>query len=221
MGNRLSVNAKNAIGIFGGTFDPIHFGHLRAAIEAQEKLGLDDMRLLPAGTPPHRSGTYASPEHRIAMLRLALGENSRLSIDDRELNRPGSSFMVDTLSNLRTEYPSVPLVLLIGQDAANSLDKWHEWRSLFELAHLVIMRRPESVTRYSEDLGSQLKSRTAQGPADLCRTLAGIVLPVEVTQLAISSTDIRSRIMQGKTPRFLLPDAVISYIRKENLYSEK
>ena len=213
------MNEARAIGIFGGTFDPIHFGHLRAAIEAKEMLGLDDMRLLPAGIPPHRTGTSAAPEQRLTMLRLALGETSGLRLDDRELTRPGRSFMVDTLSDFRAQYPSAPLLLLVGQDAANALDQWHEWQQLFELAHLVIMRRPESVCHYSAVLEQFIQSRIAPGATALKSSIAGYVLPIEVTQLAISSTDIRRRFLRGKTSRYLLPDAVISHIHKEKLYT--
>jgi len=208
-----------AIGIFGGTFDPVHYGHLRAAVEAREKLELEDMRLLPAGTPPHRSGTFASAPHRLAMLKLALSVDCGLRVDNREVRREGSSFMVDTLAEFRQEYPHSPLLLMIGQDAANALDRWHDWRALFGLAHLVIMRRPESVSIYSDELDAQIQSRLAGQVADLKTAIAGRVLPLEVTQLAISSTDIRRRIHQEKSPQFLLPDAVISYIRQKGLYT--
>jgi nicotinate-nucleotide adenylyltransferase len=211
--------APAAIGIFGGTFDPVHYGHLRAALEAREKLGLEDMRLLPAGTPPHRSGTVASATHRLAMLKLALSGDCGLRVDDREVRREGSSFMVDTLAELRREYPGSPLLLMIGQDAANALDQWHDWRALFGLAHLVIMRRPESVSVYSIDLDKQIQCRLTGQVADLKASIAGRVLPLELTQLAISSTDIRRRINQDKSPQFLLPDAVISYIRQQRLYT--
>jgi len=125
-----------AVGICGGTFDPVHYGHLRAAVEAMEKLQLDDFRLLPAGAPAHRSNIFASAEHRLAMLELALRDYPDLVVDDREIRRSGLSFMVDTLSEIRAEKGDAPLILMIGQDAVNSLDQWHEWRSLFELAHL-------------------------------------------------------------------------------------
>lgn len=207
-----------AIGIFGGTFDPVHFGHLRAAIEAREKLQLADMRIMPAGTPPHRSGTFASAEHRLAMLHLALSDVPGLQVDEREVRRQGNSFMVDTLSEIRHENPQNPLLLMIGQDAANVLDQWHEWASLFDLAHIVIMRRPDSGSRYSEQLEAQIRPRTVSSPADLSSSPAGHVLPLELTQLAISSTDIRRRIGLGKSPRFLLPERVVLYIREQALY---
>lgn len=206
------------IGIFGGTFDPVHFGHLRAANEAKERLSLIDLRLLPAGNPPHRSITYASAHHRLAMLRLALAGHDDLWTDDREVRRSGYSFMVDTLTEIRREEGNIPLLLLIGQDAVNSLDSWHEWQALFTLAHIVIMRRPDSRHDYSGALFREVQPRLVKDPQLLEESPAGLVLPLEVTQLAISATDIRRQIAAGESPRFLLPDRVIDYIHEHRLY---
>jgi len=206
------------IGIFGGTFDPVHYGHLRAALEAREKLQLDDFRLLPAGTPPHRQATGASAAHRLAMLRLAVSGQSGFTVDDREVRRSGNSFMVDTLREIRQESGDVPLMLLIGQDAANELDTWHEWSVIFELAHLVIMRRPESLVSWSGLLQKEMESRLVDELDSLKKKPAGKVLPFEVTQLAISSTGIRKLLRTGRSPRFLLPDEVLHYIRQNGLY---
>ncbi len=209
------------IGIFGGTFDPVHFGHLRAALEAMEKLGLRDFRMMPAGTPPHRPTTFASAEHRLAMLKLALRNHQDLALDGREIRREGDSFMVDTLAGIHAEAPTARLLLMIGQDAANSLDQWHQWRRLFELCHLVIMRRPDSKHTYSEDLLEQMESRMVDDPHQLRAASAGLVLPLEVTQLAISSTDIRRRVGLGLSPRYLLPEAVVAYIHEHRLYADQ
>lgn len=207
------------IGIFGGTFDPVHYGHLRAASEAKEHLSLSELRLLPAGNPPHRPVTFASAEHRLAMLRLALSNHHDLRVDDREVRRGGCSYMVDTLGEIRLQEQQTPLLLLIGQDAANGLDSWHRWRQLFVLAHVVILCRPESRDRYSPALATEIQPRVVSDPLLLRRSAAGLVLSLEVTQLAISSTDIRRQIARGKTPRFLLPDDVIKYIHDHGLYT--
>ena len=207
-----------AIGIFGGTFDPVHYGHLRAALEAMEILRLQDFRLLPAGTPPHRANTFASADHRLAMLKLALSRYPELQVDDREIRREGSSFMVDTLGEIRQEEGDAPILMMIGQDAANVLDQWHEWHRLFDLAHLVIMRRPESKHIYSGALFEQVQPRMVSNPGRLLNSPAGLILPLEVTQLAISSTEIRRQIRTGLSPRFLLPDPVIDYILEYRLY---
>lgn len=206
------------VGIFGGTFDPVHYGHLRAALEAREVLGLDELRLLPAGNPPHRAIPLAPAGHRLAMLRLAVAGHPELRVDDREVRRQGPSYMVDTLSEIRQEHPAAALMLVIGQDAANEFDRWRHWEQILELSHLVIMRRPESRVDWTGKLAAAMESRLAERPGQLKRQTAGRVLPVELTQLAISSTDIRHRLESGRSPGFLLPDAVIDYIRNHGLY---
>lgn len=212
------MNGAPMTGILGGTFDPVHFGHLRAASEVRERLGLSELRLMPAGTPPHRSITHASAQHRLAMLKLALAGHPDLLTDDREVRRAGYSYMVDTLQEIRREEGSKPLLLIIGQDAANALDTWHEWQQLFALAHIVIMRRPESRDAYSGQLLREIQLRLVHEARLLQATPAGRVMTLEVTQLAISSTDIRRQLAHGITPRFLLPDPVIDYIRQHGLY---
>jgi nicotinate-nucleotide adenylyltransferase len=207
-----------AIGIFGGTFDPVHFGHLRAAVEAREKLGLDDFRLLPAGQPPHRSDTVAKGEQRLAMLRLALADCPDLRVDDREVRRAGYSYMADTLAEIRSEAGQAPLLLMIGQDAANALNTWHEWRRLFDLAHLVVMRRPDARFDCRGELRAEIERRRVREPARLLAATAGLVLPLEITQLDISSTHIRSLLAGGRSARFLLPDRVLDYIHERGLY---
>lgn len=207
-----------AIGIFGGTFDPVHYGHLRAALEVKEILQLDDLRLLPAGTPPHRSAPVADSSQRLAMLRLAVAEYPGFTIDEREVRREGNSYMVDTLREIRGEAGNAPIMLFIGQDAANGLDSWHEWRNLYKLAHLVIMRRPDSEMTWSGELLLEMKKRLVDTASELHTQAAGLVLSLEITQLAISSTGIRQQLLEGRSPRFLLPGAVIDYIQQNRLY---
>jgi len=207
-----------AIGIFGGTFDPVHYGHLRAALEVKEILQLDDLRLLPAGTPPHRSAPVADSSQRLAMLRLAVAEYPGFTIDEREVRREGNSYMVDTLREIRGEAGNAPIMLFIGQDAANGLDSWHEWRNLYKLAHLVIMRRPDSEMTWSGELLLEMKKRLVDTASELHTQAADLVLSLEITQLAISSTGIRQQLLEGRSPRFLLPGAVIDYIQQNRLY---
>jgi nicotinate-nucleotide adenylyltransferase len=207
-----------AMGILGGTFDPVHYGHLRAAVEAAEKLGLDDLRLLPAGTPPHRAQPVASAAQRLAMLQLAVARCPGLQVDDLEVRRPGCSFMVDSLTAIRKEIGDSPLLLLVGQDAANELDTWHRWRDVFDLAHLVVMRRPDAHFSCRAELSEQIDRRRVEGPDRLQGATAGLVLSLEITQLDISSTAIRELFAAGRSPRFLMPDDVIDYIRQQLLY---
>ncbi|MEX2497557.1 MAG: nicotinate-nucleotide adenylyltransferase [Wenzhouxiangellaceae bacterium] len=207
-----------AIAVFGGTFDPVHYGHLRAAAEVSEQLGVSDFRLLPAGRPPHRDGTWAEARHRLAMLELALAPHADLSVDDREVQRGGPSYMIDTLASIRDESGEMPIILCLGQDAANHLDRWHDWQRLLDLAHLVVMTRPDSEPGYSDALRDHLDGRFVDSSSALMRRPAGCVCNVNVTRLAISSTDIRQQIGDGRNPRFLLPSTVLAYILKHHLY---
>lgn len=209
---------RGAIGLFGGTFDPVHFGHLRAAEEARELLGIADFRLIPAGRPALRSPPVATAEQRLEMVRVAVSSCPGLRVDDREVRRPGPSYMVDTLAEIRREAGTAPLLLLIGQDAANALDGWHRWRGLFDLAHIVVMRRPEAHFDCRGELREQIERRRVTDPAALRDEPAGGVLPLEITQLDISSTSIRKLLGSGRSARFLLPERVIDYIRAQGLY---
>ncbi len=209
---------NRAIAIFGGTFDPVHYGHLRAAAEVAERLGVSDFRLLPAGQPPHRDGTWAPARDRVAMLELALAPHADLSVDDREVQRAGPSYMADTLASIRAEAGDLPMVLCLGQDAANQLDRWHEWTRLLDLAHLLVMTRPESEPNYSAGVAAAFEGRRVDDPQALMAVPAGRVCDVDVTCLAISSTDIREQLARDGNPRFLLPSTVLAYIRKHRLY---
>ncbi|MDX1380250.1 MAG: nicotinate-nucleotide adenylyltransferase [Xanthomonadales bacterium] len=206
------------LGLFGGTFDPVHFGHLRAAEESRERLGLERLVLLPAGDPPHRERTFAPAPERLEMLRCAVREHPEFEVDDREVRRGGASYMADTLADLREAHPDAPLLLIIGQDSANGLHRWHRWQALFELAHLVVMTRPGARHDYERELARELGARTVDDRAPLLSEPAGRVLYLAITQLAISSTGIREMIAAGRSPRFLLPDPVLTYIEDRGLY---
>lgn len=218
MSPRRAPIRNRAVAIFGGTFDPVHYGHLRAAAEISERLKVSDFRLVPAGQPPHRDSTWAEAFHRLAMLELAVAPYADLHVDEREVRRDGPSFMVDTLTSVRAEVGDVPMLLCVGQDAANRLDQWHRWRDLLDLAHLVVMTRPRSRPRYPDELAAVIKARRVSRTRDMMATPCGLVRHVEVTQLAISSTDIRYQLGRGWDPRFLLPATVLAYIRKHGLY---
>ena len=139
------------IGIFGGTFDPVHYGHLRSALEVKDIFGLSEVRLIPCAQPPHREQPAATALMRLHMLELAIENQPGLIIDTRELNRQGVSYMVDTLKSLRQEFPNEPLLLFIGSDAFNHLKTWHQWQHLFDTAHIVVMTRPGFEINYLDD----------------------------------------------------------------------
>jgi nicotinate-nucleotide adenylyltransferase len=210
------------LGIYGGTFDPIHYGHLRTAVEVKALLSLAELRFLPCRQPPHRGTPGASAEQRLAMLAVAVAladAEPGFALDSRELRRAGPSYMVDTLSSLREEFPGRPLCLILGLDAFCGLTSWHRWRDLFELAHLAVMRRPDAaVPSLSSELADILGERSLERAGDLHRASAGNLVFLEVTQLAISATEIRRLIREGKSPRYLLPDAVLGMIRAQGLY---
>lgn len=206
------------IGILGGTFDPIHYGHLRIALEALETLELAELRLLPARTPPHRGMPGASPEQRLALLRLAVGDQPGFVIDERELRRDGPSYMVDTLASLRAERPDTPLCLLLGRDAFVELPRWSRWRQLFDLAHLVVLNRPGDWSDSPADLRAEVAARRLSDQQSLSDRPAGGIRFQDVTPLAISATRIRQLLAAGRSPRYLLPDPVLDHILGRGLY---
>lgn len=209
---------SDLLGIFGGTFDPVHFGHLRTALEAKQALGCGEMRLTPAAVPPHRKSPMAAPAHRAAMLELALTGQEWLSLDRRELDREGPSYSVDTLSSLRQDFPERPMALVMGEDAFVSLPRWHDWQKLVDLAHLVVLTRPVAVRIEDAELAALVTDRRVTNARDLARTTAGSILSLKVTALGISATRIRRLIGSGRSPRYLLPDAVLDYIQRHGLY---
>jgi nicotinate-nucleotide adenylyltransferase len=206
------------IGIFGGTFDPIHFGHLRTAFELWQVLDLGEMRFVPAGQPPHRGAPSCDPGHRLEMVRAAIADQPGFVVDDREIRRAGPSYMVLTLRELRAEFPQRPLCLALGMDAFLGLPQWHAWREVLELAHVVVAHRPGWSAPVGGTVGELLAERGTQHVADLHQSVAGRIHVRPVTQLEISSTELRELIVAGRDPRYLLPDAVRSIIRTTACY---
>lgn len=203
------------IGVYGGTFDPIHYGHLRTALEVCQSLNLQEMRMIPCRVPAHRDTPGVSAEQRFAMLQLALQEQSQLVADQRELEREGPSFMVDTLQSLRDEHPDTALVLCLGYDAFAEIERWHRWQDLFALAHVLVLTRPGY---QAQPMSVFLQQRFKQSTHVFADQRAGSLSFFKVTALDISATAIRQYLAQGLNPRFLMPDAVIDYIHQHQLY---
>jgi nicotinate-nucleotide adenylyltransferase len=203
------------IGILGGTFDPVHYGHLRAAIEVRDSLHLDHVRLIPNACPPHRRQPIASAARRAAMVELAIAGRPGLICDTCELERAGQSYMIDTLRLLRVQFPMRSLLLLIGTDAFCSLAEWHQWLQLFDYAHIVVMTRPGYAVALAQDF---LKSVWVSDPAQLRQSPAGYLYFQPITQLDISATVIRTLLTSEKSVDFLLPDSVLAYAKKHRLY---
>src|SRR6201998_2099086 len=175
------------IGVFGGTFDPIHCGHLRTAFELWQELQLAEVRFLPTGSPPHRAQMYASGELRPQLVQAAVGGQSGFVVDDREVRRSGVSYSVDTLTELRREYPATPLCLLLGMDAFLGLPDWHRWRELLALAHIVVAHRPGWKAPTMGPLGEVMVDHGTGTIRDLHQSPSARVYVHAVTPLDISS----------------------------------
>jgi nicotinate-nucleotide adenylyltransferase len=206
------------IGILGGTFDPVHFGHLRPALEVQEALALEELRLLPCHIPPHRPQPHASAAQRLAMLEAAVRAYPAFRIDTRELRRNGPSYTFDTLVSLRQELGDAGLCLLMGMDAFGDLTTWHRWDELIDLCHLVVMTRPGTDVPAGGELAGFIRRHRVPEAAGLRHGPAGRLLFQPVTALAISASRLRELLAEGLSPAFLTPEAVIELINREGLY---
>ena len=202
------------IGINGGTFDPIHFGHLRAALEVQQKLNLEQVRFVPCYQPVHRDSPTVSSEQRAAMIELAIQGQTKFCLDRIELQRGGPSYMVDTLETLKQKYNDVGLVLMMGTDAFSRFHTWHNWQQILKLANIAVMHRPgDGLTLYSESgqiLSAHQVAKFSQPSAQ--------IMEVAITQLDVSSTAVRSHLQHDMPVDYLLPPQVIDYIKTHQLY---
>lgn len=206
------------LALFGGTFDPVHNGHLRMALELKQSLPLDEMRLLPSHRPPHRDQPGCSSADRAAMVALAIDACPALALDCRELERDAPSYMVDTLAEVRREVgDQVALILAMGMDSLVNLDTWHRWQALTDYAHLLVVARP-GYTPPAQGPIAGLLARCQREVDDLRRCSHGYIAITTQTLLPISATAIRDQIGRGLSPEFLLPDAVWRYIQRHQLY---
>lgn len=211
--------------MLGGTFDPIHLGHLRLAEECADALGLARVRFIPSGTPPHRGSPRVSGAQRLEMVRLAIRGNPRFEADEREIRRQGICYTFDTLNELRAELGERPLCLLMGSDAFSALTTWHRWQELFDLAHIVIAHRPGySVQQLQSALPGALRKvylqRLAASTGLLRRDRAGAIYVREITALDIAATQIRALLGGAGSARYLVPELVLDYIEHHRLYKE-
>ena len=211
----------NAVGIFGGTFNPVHIGHLRTCVELRDYLGLEEIHMIPSARPPHRDAPQVSGEHRLAMLRLAIAGEPGLQADDQESRRSGLSYSIDTLQALRAELGGdTSLIMCVGMDSLVNLASWHRWRELMDFAHLVVVSRPGWQVPGSGPVADWLVDKLVSDPALLKQAPAGWVLVREMTLLPISSTSVRQQLATGHSARYLVPDAVLEYIDKQQLYQK-
>jgi nicotinate-nucleotide adenylyltransferase len=220
------VAATNApVGILGGTFDPVHFGHLRLAQELGEVLQLSEVRFVPSGTPPHRVAPWAAAAQRAAMVRLAIAGNPLFTLDEREVARGGPGYMIETLTELRRELGATrPLCLLLGADAFLDLATWHRWHELFNLAHVVAAHRPGFPIqtwsqRMPQPLAREYEARHMEQPLAVHLSPAGGIVAQPIAALDIAAIRIRATLHEGRSPRYLLPAPVLDYIRDNSLYA--
>jgi len=207
------------LGLLGGTFDPVHYGHLRPAQDVLQALSLDAIHVIPAAQPPHRQPPVVSAEHRLRMVELALREFAGFHVDDREYRRGGPSYTVFTLESLRAELGARPLCLLMGTDTFRELETWHQWTRLPELAHLVVMQRPG--WPLPATLPAWAAPRVCRAPRALATAEAGCVYFQTVTPLDISATRVRAALARGEPATDWLPPAVSDYILTHGLYSAR
>lgn len=217
----LSQGSDGPIGIYGGTFDPIHLAHLRVALEVHEALGLTQVRFVLAARPPHRDAPETPAALRFRMLEAAIAGEPRFVADRREFERAGPSYTVDTLASLAEEFPGRNLCLLLGMDAFLGLPKWHRWGEVLERAHIVVAHRPGWEAEADGVLGDVVRERLTTSPTDLITSRAGRLYVQPVTQLDISATGLRAAVRRGKDPRYLVPDAVRRIILETECYAHR
>ncbi|WP_436278573.1 nicotinate-nucleotide adenylyltransferase [Pseudomonas tussilaginis] len=214
----MTMSPARRVGVLGGTFDPIHIGHLRSALEVAEVLALDELRLMPNARPPHRDTPQVSAQDRLAMVRCAVESVPTLSVDARELARETPSYTIETLELMRAEMAaSEQLFLLLGWDAFCGLPSWHRWEELLQHCHILVLQRPDADVEPPDALRNLLAARSVSDPQALIGP-AGHIAFVWQTPLAVSATQIRQLLASGKSVRFLVPDAVLAYIDAHNLY---
>nr|VFK36702.1 MAG: nicotinate-nucleotide adenylyltransferase [Candidatus Kentron sp. SD]VFK40245.1 MAG: nicotinate-nucleotide adenylyltransferase [Candidatus Kentron sp. SD] len=209
---------RESIGILGGTFDPVHNGHMRFALEIRDKLSLSNIRLIPLGRPPHRTPPQTTDRIRLRMLEAATRNEPGLVVDDQELRRDGLSYTVDTLDALRQRFSHCALCLILGADAFCQLNTWNQWHRILALAHIIVAQRPGILLPKAGEIAHLLSNRQIHDPIYLHEEPAGRILVHPVPLLDISATRIRALAARGASIRYLVPDAVLEIITHERLY---
>lgn len=211
------------IGVLGGTFNPIHFGHLRLAQELTDALNLKEVRFIPAANPPHKDAPSVSAFYRAEMVKLAIADNPSFKLDERELQREGASYTIDTLISLRSKIgPEVALCLIMGSDAFTRLNTWHRWQEILDYCHIILVQRPPITVTNQPPLANELtlllQNHYTENVSDLTNQNAGFIHMQTITALSISSTAIRAAFKLKQIPRYLMPQTVIDYIAINQLY---
>lgn len=211
----------SGIAVLGGTFDPVHYGHLRSAVAVRDALLAKEVRMIPSLSPPHRDPPESSADHRVAMLKAAVEGEPGIVVDDRELYRDGPSYTVDTLRSLRSEVGTdTTIYFVMGADAFCTLDQWYRWQEIIDLAHIVVLKRPGFPLGIPDEMQSWMNDKTIVSGASPSDSPHGNVIFLELEQVLVSSTLVRRAIHQGSSTEEMLPAAVIQYIRCNSLYEQ-
>lgn len=209
------------IGFLGGTFDPIHFGHLRLALVLYQALQLREIRFIPCQQPVLKDRAKTSATHRLAMLKLAIAKQRGFVVDDRELQRTTPSYTFDTLRSLREELGQKSSICwIIGSDAFSDFTRWYRWQEILKLAHLIIVHRPGFQIPKTGPVAEMLQQNQIDHPQGLTIQSAGCLLLHPFPALEIASRDIRHQLNHQLSPRYLLPDTVLRYIKQHQLYTQ-
>ncbi|WP_158968399.1 nicotinate-nucleotide adenylyltransferase [Paraglaciecola sp. L3A3] len=212
------------LGIFGGTFDPIHKGHIYPVLEAANITEINKIAMIPCYIPSHKSAACVSSEHRLKMIELICDEHPILYPDARDINRGVATYSVETLSELRAEFPTRPLCFFIGSDSLQTLLTWHKWQQILSLCHFVVCTRQETTTCSSENMPQDqalqdlLQQRQTNNPVDLHNNLAGHIFLANTQPLTMSSTLLRKQLEAGKSVEELIPSSILTYIHQHKLY---
>ncbi|PAJ73217.1 nicotinate-nicotinamide nucleotide adenylyltransferase [Pseudoalteromonas sp. NBT06-2] len=209
------------IGIFGGTFDPIHLGHLNIAKQCVKQLHLDKLYFMPCATPVHKSASNISSNDRAHMVNLAIKDNHHFALDDRELRRTGASYSVLSLRELKQEFPEQSILFLIGMDSLNTLNSWYQWQEITQLCHLIICKRPRQTFSPNQEIQAYLNQAATTNNSDLNTYQSGKAYFLNTPEFDIASSEIRQALMVNSELEGLLPDSVLNFIKKNNLYSLK
>jgi nicotinate-nucleotide adenylyltransferase len=212
-------NAQQALGIFGGTFDPVHMGHIIPLKQAASLSGISQIKLMPCFVSPLKSSPQVNAQHRLRMLQLVCNDEPLFSIDDRELQSGQSCYTVDTLYELRTELPNTPLCFFMGMDSLLTLSSWHRWQDLLKLCHIIVCRRAGYEQTLPEPIQQLIDMHQTDNKIALQTELYGRIFIAETDELAISATEIRHQLAKGNYPSQVLTKAVGAYIQQHKLYA--
>lgn len=211
----------SGIAVFGGTFDPVHCGHIRSAVAVRDALSVQEVRMIPSLSPPHRDLPESSADHRVAMLHAAVAGEPGIVVDEREVYRDGPSYTVDTLRSLRSELGAdTSIYFVMGADAFYTLDQWYKWQEIIELSHIVVLKRPGFPLKAPDEMQLWMKDKAVVAGASLSDWAYGNVVFLELEQVLVSSTLVRQAIHQGNSTDEMLPTSVIQYISCNSLYEQ-